>query len=126
MFQRQLTFGEAVTKCLQVNYCNFSGRASRSEFWWYELFMLLVNALCSLIPMVLGDTVGGAITGVISLLLILPTLGLMARRLHDIGRSAWWLLLILTGIGTILLIIWWIMPSQEHPNEYGDEPNMVA
>ena len=126
MYQRQVSFQEAIVRAIQGNYFNFSGRASRSEFWWFELFNLLVNSACSVLTVVMGDTIGTAISVIIGLLLILPTLGLMARRLHDVGRSGWWLLLLFTGIGVLLLIVWWIMPSQEHPNEYGDEPNMVA
>ena len=55
-------------------------------------------------------------------LLIVPALALAARRLHDTGRSAWWLLISLTGIGGILLFIWYLMPGTEGENKYGPDP----
>lgn len=126
MYQRQVTFGEAVTKAIQGNYCNFSGRASRSEYWWFALFMFIVCIASSCLTFVAGDTVGTIISGIIDLLLLLPSLGLSIRRLHDVGRSGWWLLLVLTGIGAIVILIWSLMASQPGANEYGDEPNMVT
>lgn len=124
-YQRQVTFGEAIVKAIQENYCNFSGRASRSEYWWYLLAMFALQCALSLVTFVVGDTAGTIISGLIGLALLLPGLGLCVRRLHDVGHSGWWLLIALTGIGAILLLVWYIMPSQAGANEYGDEPNMV-
>ncbi|MDE6391375.1 MAG: DUF805 domain-containing protein, partial [Duncaniella sp.] len=66
------------------------------------------------------------LTGIVSLGLFLPSLGVMVRRLHDTGRSGWWWLIALTGIGALLLLYWLVQPSQPVPNKYGEVPNMAA
>lgn len=98
-----MDFLQAIKSCLG-QYATFSGRASRSEYWWFFLFQVLA----SLVSSVLGD----AINGVVVLLLLLPALAVGARRLHDIGRSGWWQLLMLTGIGYLVLLFWWVQPSE--------------
>ncbi len=96
------------------NYINFRGRAQRSEFWWFLLFSAISQAVLNLIPFV-GEIYGLAI--------LLPSLAVWARRLHDINRTAWWLLLMLLPvIGWIVLLIWAIMPGTSGPNRYGPNP----
>jgi uncharacterized membrane protein YhaH (DUF805 family) len=97
-----MEFGQAIASCFS-KYATFSGRASRSEFWWFFLFQVLVSLAVSMV----GDTY----SGLVSLALLLPALAVGARRLHDIGRTGWWQLLMLTGIGLLLLIFWWVQPS---------------
>ena len=122
MEQRQLTFLEAIKKCLQDNYCNFNGRAARSEFWWFILFGLCVNIILGL---VFGNgTVGQVVSGIVGLALLLPNIGVGVRRLHDIDKSGWWYLLIIVPVVDLLLIYWWAQPSQMTPNQYGAVPNM--
>ena len=77
MYQRQLTFGEAVKLALTTNYCNFNGRSSRSEFWWYALFTFILSSIISLIFS--GSTLQ-VVSGIINLALLLPGLGLAVRR----------------------------------------------
>lgn len=84
MYQRQLTFGEAVKLALTVNYCNFNGRSSRSEYWWFCLFTFIIGAILSLFS---GSTAGTVISAVVNLALLLPSLGLCVRRMHDIDKS---------------------------------------
>lgn len=124
MYQRQVSFGEAIQMAIVNNYCNFSGRASRSEYWWYALFNMLVGIV---ITVVLGDgMLGQSVSGIVSLALLLPGLGLAVRRLHDTGRSGWWLLIaLLPVIGWILLIVWYCQNSTMADNQYGPVPNMV-
>ncbi len=125
MNQRQVTFVEAVKMALQQNYCNFEGRSSRSEYWWFVLFNFILSAVISLV-FSFSQTVELIMSGVVSLALLLPGLGLAVRRLHDTGRSGWWLFLALIPIvGAVILLIWMIQPSQEHPNQYGPEPNVM-
>lgn len=125
MYQRQLSFQEAVERALKVNYCNFSGRASRSEYWWFCLFTFLLGLVLGFfLGMFFSETVANCISSLVNLALLLPGLGLAVRRLHDTGRSGWWLLLVLTIIGSFLLLWWYTRPSQETPNEYGPVPNM--
>lgn len=124
MQQRQVTFQEAIKSGFN-KYCCFTGRASRSEYWWWVLFTFIVGAI---VGVVFGDgTTGTIISGLVSLALFLPGLGLGVRRLHDIGRSGWAILLALIPIvGAIILIIWFIKDSDPTPNAYGPVPNLVG
>jgi uncharacterized membrane protein YhaH (DUF805 family) len=99
-----MDFVSAVKSCLG-QYATFSGRAVRSEFWWFFLFQIVAVVVASL----LGDMV----STIVSLALLLPGLAVGARRLHDIGRTGWWQLLSLTGIGFLLLLYWWAQPSED-------------
>ena len=103
-----MNFGQAISTCFS-NYATFSGRASRPEFWWFFLFQILVSIAASL----LGDVVAG----LMSLAMLLPALAVGARRLHDIGKSGWWQLIMLTVIGLLLLIFWWVQPASGDPSD---------
>ena len=125
MYQRQVTFKEAVVSAIQQNYCNFSGRASRSEYWWYALFTFILGIVISII-FCWNQNVLNIVSGLVNLALLLPGLGLCVRRLHDIGKCGWWVLIaFLPIIGLILLIVWFCKDSQMEPNEYGPVPNLV-
>jgi uncharacterized membrane protein YhaH (DUF805 family) len=101
-----MNFGQAISTCFS-KYATFSGRASRPEFWWFFLFQILVSIAASM----LGDIVAG----LVSLALLLPALAVGARRLHDIGKTGWWQLIMLTVIGFLLLIYWWVQPGGDEP-----------
>lgn len=123
MYQYQLTFGEAVTKAFS-NYCNFSGRAARSEYWWFMLFGCCLSAAISIL-FCWSDTLTYLATGALSLFLFLPSFGLLFRRLHDTGRSGWWWLIgFIPLVGSIILLVWCLQPSQAGQNQYGPEPNI--
>ena len=98
-----MTFGESISRCFS-KYADFNGRASKPEFWWWMLFAFLASLVLSLIS--------PRLSSLFSLATLLPSLAVSARRLHDIGRSGWWQLLTLTGIGVLLLIYWWVQPSE--------------
>lgn len=90
-----MTFAQAVRSVLS-NYATFSGRARRSEYWWFYLFTILVSIATSVVDAVLNTAFNNEIgvVGVIaSLALLLPSLAVTARRLHDTGRTGWWMLL---------------------------------
>ena len=112
-----MDFGQAIRTCMG-KFATFDGRASRSEFWWFYLFTLLViwgaNAVGAL---VLGDPAGLSLLA--NLIFLLPVLAAATRRLHDTGRSGWWQLLSLTVIGVILLIVWWASEGDAEENDYG-------
>ena len=105
MYQRQVSFTEAVKRTLTVNYCNFNGRSSRSEYWWYALAMLILNVVLTLIT---GhhETASAVISTIVGLALLLPGLGLAVRRMHDINKSGWWILInLIPVVGNIIFII---------------------
>jgi uncharacterized membrane protein YhaH (DUF805 family) len=97
-----MEFGQAISSCLS-KYAVFSGRATRPEFWWFFLFQVLASLGASLI--------GEWLNGVVVLLLLLPGLAVGTRRLHDLGKTGWWQLIMLTGIGYFLLMYWWAQPT---------------
>jgi len=105
-----MTFGESIKICFS-KYAEFNGRASRSEFWWWTLFVVLASLALSII----GDTV----SALFSLGTMLPGLAVGARRLHDTNRSGWLQLLwIIPVIGWIILIVWLAQEGKE-PNRFG-------
>lgn len=114
-------------KVVVENYANFEGRARRSEFWYYNLLYFIVSLGITILVYVFGEgsTLGTAfnlLSTVLSLGLLVPSLAVGARRLHDINKSGWWQLLSLTIIGIILLLVWWFQEGDRHSNEYGEDP----
>jgi uncharacterized membrane protein YhaH (DUF805 family) len=105
-------------------YVTFSGRAYRSEYWYWVLFVVIASLVAlTLDSAILGYSPSGAspITGIFDLVTFLPSLALAARRLHDMDRTAWWLLIALTGIGSLLLIIWFCFRGTQGPNRFGPD-----
>lgn len=120
-----MDFMTAVRTCLS-KYVDFSGRARRSEYWYFALFNLIVSIVASIVDSVIGtdyDTVsGGIISTIASLALLLPGLAAGVRRLHDTDRSGWWILIgLIPIIGWILLIVWYCTDSKPD-NQYGPNP----
>lgn len=116
--QYQLTFVQAIQSAFN-KYCDFNGRASRSEYWWWALFTFLVGCVC-------GAIGNQWLTGIVNLALLLPGLGLCVRRLHDISKSGWWVFLaFIPLVGAIILIVWFCKPSDDFDNQYGPVPNVA-
>ena len=112
-----MTFVESIKTCFS-KYADFSGRATRSEFWWWALFAALVSAATGIVSEMLS--------GLFSLAILLPYLAVGARRLHDTNRSGWFQLLSLIPlIGWIILLIWFVQEGKE-PNNYGSAPGPSA
>ena len=89
------------------NYIGFSGRASRSEYWYFALFNIIVTGIGSITDIIVfPDTDISPINTIITFLLLLPSIAISFRRLHDIDRTAWWILLSFTLIGVVVLIYW--------------------
>jgi uncharacterized membrane protein YhaH (DUF805 family) len=102
-------------------YAVFSGRARRAEYWIFTLVNLIISAVLYGIDSALG--MGGILSGVYGLAVLIPGLAVGARRLHDTNRSGWWLLIgIIPIIGAVILIIFFIQDSQPGPNQYGPNP----
>lgn len=125
MYQRQVSFQEAIERALKFNYCNFDGRASRSEFWWFALFSFIVSFVIGIV-FAFNPKFLDIASGLFSLAMLLPSLGLSVRRLHDVGMSGWWILLSLIPlVGAIILLVWFCKDSVPYPNEYGPVPNVI-
>ena len=99
-------------------YATFSGRASRGEFWWFYLFCILLSWAATIVDAVAFRN-GGVVGSIVSLALFLPSLAAGCRRLHDVGRSGWWQLLIITVIGVLVLIYWWATETSKQDNKFG-------
>lgn len=112
-----MNFSNAVSTCFS-KYATFSGRASRSEYWWFYLFTVLMGWGATISAAMLSGPDGANLASTMAFLIFLiPMLSAGSRRLHDAGRSGWWQWLILTRIGVILLLIWWAMDSQKEVNK---------
>ncbi|MDF2998536.1 MAG: hypothetical protein K0R27_4173 [Xanthobacteraceae bacterium] len=120
-----MNFTQAVTSGFQ-QYAGFAGRAARSEFWFWVLFTVLVSIATNMLDVVLfGYEIAlqiGPLNALTSLALLVPSIAIGTRRLHDIDRTGWWQLLMLTGIGLILLVVWWCFRGTAGPNRFGADP----
>lgn len=113
-------FPDAVRLCFN-KYATFSGRATRAEFWWWELFGVIVGAITGWWG-VFG-TVGDLLSGLVSLALLLPSLAVCVRRMHDIGKGGGWIFInLIPLVGWIIFIVWCCKPSEPMPNRFGDVP----
>ena len=110
---------DAIQSCFS-NYANFNGRARRSEFWYWYLF----TCVLSLVTMVIGNAVHFTyLSSIFALAVMVPSIAVGVRRLHDIGKSGWfYLLFIIPIVGFILMIVWGTKDSQPGQNEYGPNP----
>ena len=113
-------FFDWAMKCLK-NYVNFSGRARRKEYWYFYLFQILVGLIIGIILGIAGisDQSMDVLSGLLSLAFLLPTLAVGVRRLHDVNRSGWWMLIAFTIIGLIPLFIWAVSETKPEPNQWG-------
>ncbi|MEJ2001718.1 MAG: DUF805 domain-containing protein [Maritimibacter sp.] len=129
-----MTFGQAVKNNFS-KYVTFSGRAARSEFWWWGLFVMVTNLVLSWVDIALFGTVEtgvGRVSGytdmpVLSSLFLLatllPSISVTVRRLHDRDKSGWWYWLFLVPIvGSIVLLVWFILEGTRGANSYGPDP----
>lgn len=111
-------------------YATFEGRASRSEFWYFNLVHALIMAiLIGLMVLFVQKDIDGAFIGIIyfflvaySLVIFLPQLGVLVRRLHDTGRSGWWFFILFIPLIGIILTIVWLTTDSKEDNQYGKNP----
>ncbi|MDD8024760.1 MAG: DUF805 domain-containing protein [Paracoccaceae bacterium] len=131
-----MDFQTAVRTCLQ-KYVTFSGRATRPEYWWFVLFIVLGQILLNIIDSMLFNTGGvshgpgfwayrgnsGPLSGLFGLAVLLPAIAAGVRRLHDTGRSGWWLLItFIPLIGGLVLLYFFVQPSDPGRNDFGPHP----
>jgi uncharacterized membrane protein YhaH (DUF805 family) len=106
-------------------FFDFSGRSRRMEFWMFTLLSVLASIAGTVVDIALGfsfDDVG-PVASIVSLAFLIPSLSVSFRRLHDVDRSAWWLLLVfLPIIGWIVLLVWNCSDGTSGPNRFGPDP----
>ena len=126
---QMMGFMDAVKNVLLNNYVNFDGRASRSEYWWWVLATIPMS-----FPFVILDVIvfGWGIEdptwfqNLFTVAILLPGLGVAIRRLHDSGRSGWWLLIsIIPCVGLIVLIVFMAQDGEPYRNAYGEVPTNI-
>ena len=118
-----MSFTDAVTNVLINNYVGFKGRASRSEYWWFFLFAFLISIITAIIDIVAFGVELGFISLIAILAMILPSIALTVRRIHDFGQSGWlFLVTIIPLLGYVALFIFGILEGEDHPNQYGAVP----
>jgi uncharacterized membrane protein YhaH (DUF805 family) len=114
-----MDFSTAVKTCLKDKYATFDGRARRSEYWWFALASFVIGLITGFIPVV---------GWLVSLALICPSIGVAVRRLHDVGKSGWWFLLVLVPLvgALVLIFFFYIKDSEPGANQYGPNPKEEA
>jgi uncharacterized membrane protein YhaH (DUF805 family) len=112
-------FGQAISSGFS-NYVNFSGRACRSEYWYWILFIIIADIVAGIIDYGIGTQV---VTGLFGLATLLPNLAVAIRRLHDLDRTGWWIFIgLIPLVGWIILIIWYCTRGTAGPNRFGPDP----
>ena len=112
---KAVSFSDAISLAFK-NYVNFKGRSTRAEYWWFFLFTFTLSIVTQIID---SFSSLGVTNSISSLIVLLPSLAVGVRRLHDIGKSGWWLLLWFAVIvGWVILLVWSVRKS-DGPNKYG-------
>jgi uncharacterized membrane protein YhaH (DUF805 family) len=109
------------------NYAVFDGRARRTEYWMFFLISLVISVVLILIDRLIGTFTYqagfGLLQGLYSLAVLIPSIAVTVRRLHDTGRSGWWILIALIPfIGGLVLLVFMVLDSQPGENQYGPNP----
>lgn len=105
-------------KCLK-NYANFTGRARRKEFWFFTLVYMIITTITIVLDLALKTY--GVITGVFILAMIVPSISVAVRRLHDINKSGWYYLIqMIPLVGPILVLIWFATETKQESNQWGN------
>src|SRR5262245_18484351 len=129
-WEARMGFGKAVSTCLG-KFFTFAGRAPRSEYWFFYLFFLICVIAGAVFDVLLGtatfdedgDFEAGILAIVAVLILFFPQLSVSVRRLHDIGRSGWWLWLsLIPFVGPLVLLVWNCSRGTEGENRFGPNP----
>lgn len=123
-----MTFTEAI-RTVWSKYATFPGRATRPEYWWWVLFVVLLNIVTSIVDgaIVAPGELVQPLSAIAALVLLLPGLCVGVRRLHDIDRSGWWLLIVFVPlVGVLVLLFWLTRPGAEGNNRFGAPPGAAS
>lgn len=122
-----MNFFDAIRSVLS-QYVGFSGRSLRSEYWYWMLFTVLIGIVTGIIDIALFPFEDASpLSSIAELALLLPSLAVSVRRLHDVGRSGWWLLLaVVPVIGWIVLLVWTVTKGDAAENRFGPPPQPAA
>ena len=117
-----MTFLDSIKSCFN-KYGNINGRATRSEYWYWTLFVILVSVVTFIIDIsLLGSSIDDEFTplnSIWSLAVLIPGITVTIRRFHDVNRSGWWILIIFTVIGIIPYFYWLVKGSDANENSFG-------
>jgi uncharacterized membrane protein YhaH (DUF805 family) len=119
------TFARSISLCLS-KYANFQGRAPRPEYWWFILFVALVNACFSALAAGLASDGVRLVGGLVALAFSVPSMAVGVRRLHDVDRSGWWLLIGLVPLIGFVLLVWACSRGTRGDNRFGPENGMLV
>ncbi|HDH03921.1 MAG TPA: DUF805 domain-containing protein [Candidatus Campbellbacteria bacterium] len=111
-------------------YAIFNGRARRAEYWYFTLFNLIISVALGVVNGIVFFTTGISIIvlcWIYVLAVVIPSLAVAVRRLHDTGRSGWWMLIsLIPFIGGIVLLVFFVQDSQPGENQYGSNPKEIT
>ena len=117
----QVGFIDAI-KLAFKNYVNFNGRSRRSEYWWFVLFNIIIEIIIFILAKLITPNLIFLLS-IYSLIIFLPGLGLAIRRLHDIGKSGWYIFIaFIPFVGVFILLYFFCLDSENQSNEYGESP----
>jgi uncharacterized membrane protein YhaH (DUF805 family) len=117
-----MNFFEAINAGFR-NYVNFATRAARSEYWYWVLFSVIGSIITSILDTgIFPYSEISPLNSIFVVVTMLPGIAIGVRRLHDIGRTGWWMLLAITIIGAFVLLYWACLKGEDGPNQYGPDP----
>lgn len=109
-----MTFVDSIKTCF-TKYADFKGRASKSEYWWYVLFVVLASVVLTMI--------NRSLSGLFSLATLVPSIAVAARRLHDTDKSGWLQLIAIIPVLGWVAIIYLLIQEPKEPNRFGSAPS---
>ena len=133
---QMMSFVDSMKTVLSLKFTEFDGRASRSEYWWFFLFTFTCGFLFSIVDiafLIIADISFDSVlwsfsplTTLFQLIILIPSLAVTVRRFHDIGRSGWWVFIVLVPcVGLVLYLVWLIQDGEPHDNMYGAVPTNI-